>query len=85
MPALTLRGLDGPTTAKLRAEARRQGVSVNALLRKMVDESLGLSRPARNRRHDDLDHLAGTWTAAEARRFAAATEPFEQVDQELWR
>jgi hypothetical protein len=51
----------------------------------MVDESLGLSRPARNRRHDDLDHLAGTWTAAEARRFAAATEPFEQVDQELWR
>jgi hypothetical protein len=85
MAALTLRGLDEPTAARLKAEARKRGVSVNTLLRTMVEEGLGLSRRARGRRHDDLDHLAGSWSAADARRFGAATAAFEQVDAELWR
>lgn len=85
MAALTLRGLDEPTAAKLKEEARKRGVSVNMLLRTMVEEGLGVRRRERGRRHDDLDHLAGSWSAAEARRFGAATAAFEQMDEELWR
>jgi hypothetical protein len=85
MAALTLRGLDEATATRLKQEARQRGVSVNALLRAMVEEGLGLSRRTRGRRHDDLDHLAGSWSAADARQFGAATAAFEQVDEELWR
>jgi hypothetical protein len=85
MSALTLRGLDEHASKRLKEEARRRGVSVNALLRTLVSEGLGISRPVRRRRHHDLDALAGTWKAADAREFAAATSPLEQVDQELWR
>lgn len=34
--------------------------------------------------HPDLDHLAGTWSAAEARRFADRIKAFEAVDRALW-
>ena len=85
MAALTLRGLDEVTATRLKEEAHKRGVSVNALLRAIVEEGLGLSRRVRGRRHDDLDHLAGTWSAADARQFGAATAAFEQVDKELWR
>jgi len=47
MAALTLRGLDEATASRLKEEARKRGVSVNALLRTMVEEGLGLSRRAR--------------------------------------
>jgi hypothetical protein len=85
MAALTLRGLDAVAAARLKEEARKRGVSVNALLRSLVEEQLSLRPRARRRRHDDLDHLAGTWSADDASRFAAATAPFERVDLELWR
>jgi hypothetical protein len=35
--------------------------------------------------HDDLDRLAGTWSAQEAREFEDATVKFAQVDEDLWR
>lgn len=85
MPVLTLRGLDERAAALLKQEARKRGVSVNALIRTMVEEGLGLRSRPRQRRHDDLDHLAGSWSAADARQFSAATAAFEQVDQEFWR
>lgn len=31
-----------------------------------------------------LDHLIGTWTAAEARGFEASVAEFGQIDKELW-
>ena len=38
----------------------------------------------KKRRYDDLDHLAGTWSVAEAEEFDKATEDFEKVDPEDW-
>lgn len=36
-------------------------------------------------RHDDLDHLAGTWTEADENSFREATEPFGQIDEGMWK
>jgi hypothetical protein len=36
-------------------------------------------------RTNGLEALAGSWTEEELRDFDAATLPFEQVDDELWR
>lgn len=85
MNALTVRGLDDDAINRLKAEARRVGVSVNVLIQRLLRQGLGLDKPARPVRHSDLDHLAGTWSAAEAKQFGAAVAPFESVDQEMWR
>ena len=38
-----------------------------------------------NRRHDDLDALAGSWRKIEGVDFERATAPFGKVDPKLWK
>jgi len=50
------------------------------------NESAGTANPpAELSAYTDLDRLADTWSAEEARAFAQRTKPFEMVDEELWR
>lgn len=83
MAAMTLRGLDDLTASRLKSEARKRGVSVNALLKQLVRQGLGLERGRGP--YTDLDALAGTWTEEEAVEFARATDSFERVEPEAWR
>lgn len=85
MPAMTLRGLTEEEARRLREEARRQGISLNALLLRLVREGAGLAKRSRLERHHDLDPLAGTWSEEEAAAFAAAIEDTERIDPEMWR
>jgi len=85
MNALTVRGLGDDAINLLKAEARRHGVSVNVLIQRLVRQGLGLDKAARPHRHSDLDHLAGTWSAADGEQFLTAVEPFERIDEEMWR
>lgn len=85
MGAMTIRGLDEGEAARLKQEAAARGTSVNAVLKQLVREGLGLDRRPRGRRFTDLDVLAGTWSAEDADAFRHAVEPFEQVEPELWR
>jgi hypothetical protein len=84
---LTLRGLDKELERKLRETARASGVSLNRaaldLMRRGAGVCASSSKP--NTVGDSLDHLIGTWSAADERRLLAALEPFEQVDESLWR
>ena len=85
MAAFSLRGLDEKVAAKLRQQAKRQGVSVNALLQQFTRQGLGLHPTRKRVVHDDLDALAGTWDDAEAAEFLRAIADFERVDEESWR
>jgi hypothetical protein len=77
---LSLRGLDGATLARIRSSARRLKVSVNRL----IVETLRLHYAPGPRPRDQIDELAGTWSAQEAREFAAAIKPFSEIDPALW-
>ena len=35
--------------------------------------------------YNDLDHLAGTWSAEESDDFLRATAVFEKVDEDMWK
>lgn len=85
MPTMTLRGLNEDEAQKLREEAHRQEVSLNALLLRLVREGGGLAKRSRLRRRCDLDALAGTWTGEEAAAFATAIEDTERIDPEMWK
>lgn len=86
MTSLSIRGLDARALAELKARAAREGASVNALVVRLVEQGLGHRRvKAVVQRHDDLDALAGSWHKSEGADFERATEPFNELDPQLWK
>ena len=83
MSTMTLRGCDEELTRALNEASARKGVSVNRFVLDTLRDCL-LGRDKKKRRYDDLDHLAGTWSVAEADAFDKATEDFEKIDPEDW-
>jgi hypothetical protein len=67
------------TLARLRADARRRGISVNRLIVETLQR-----RVAGGETFDDLDALAGRWSKADADAFAATVAPFSGIDARLW-
>jgi plasmid stability protein len=86
MATLIVRDLDEKLHARLKVEARRRGLSVNALSKLALRQAVERRHaPDVQGRYTDLDALAGTWSAAQARQIEAATRPFAEIDAELWR
>ena len=86
MANISLRGIDEETASRLKEEAKRRRVSVNALILNLIKSGVEAgSRMRRRRMYHDLDALAGTWTAEEASEFLKSLADFEKDDPELWR
>ena len=85
MENLSLRGIGEKTATRLKSEARRRGLSVNALVLQLIRQGIGLKLPEAQRGvHHDLDSLSGTWDKKEAAAFLEAVTNFKQVDGALW-
>jgi plasmid stability protein len=85
MTTMTLRGIDDTISGALKEKARREDTSVNTVMLRILKEGLGLEKKKRNVVYDDLDHLAGTWSAEDAAEFEKATAVFEKVDEDMWK
>jgi hypothetical protein len=85
MTTMTLRGIDDTIAKSLKEMARREDTSVNAVMLRIIKESLGLDKKRRQTVYDDLDHLAGTWNVQDAAEFESATAVFEKIDEEMWK
>jgi len=83
--SITIENLDADLLERLRGEARRRGVDVSVLAKKLIEESLPPAGEERPPPFHDLDHLAGTWSEKDVAAFHAATADFEQVDEDLWK
>jgi len=85
MATMTLRGIEDNIANALKKQAKKEGISVNALTLRLLKEKLGVEKKKRTESHHDLDHLAGTWTDQDATEFEQAIGIFEKVDEELWK
>jgi len=85
MTTMTLRGIDDTIAAVLKDKAQQEKTSVNALMLRILKESLGIEKKKRSAVYNDLDHLAGTWSAQESDDFLRTTAVFEKVDEEMWK
>jgi len=81
MADVLLRDLDPVLLQNIKLAAKQRGVSVNRLVAETLAEYFAGDRMPR---FDDLDALAGTWSAADLREFERAIEPLNQVDDRLW-
>ena len=85
MATKTLHGIDDSIAAVLKEKAGKEGISVNALMLRLLKESLVIEKKKRGAVYDDLDHLAGTWSTKDAAEFERAVSVFEKVDEEMWK
>jgi hypothetical protein len=85
MTAITLRNIPSKLQEVLRQRAGKEGLSLNKTVLRMLEEAAGQRSAGGRQLHDDLDHLAGTWSDEEAALFDAALVEQRKVDPELWR
>jgi len=84
MKTITVRGIDKITESALKKTAQRLGKSINQTIITLLKDALGITKKERTRVYHDLDDLSGTWNAEQLKAFKKATEPFEQIEEELW-
>ena len=87
MNQLTIRGFDDELADRIRALARREGISLNRAVLRLLRRGAGLGDGSSgpDTVGDSLDHLIGTWTAAEAEEMGRALEVPSQVDEAMWK
>ncbi|MDP3231345.1 MAG: hypothetical protein Q8S33_00760 [Myxococcales bacterium] len=84
MNSFTIHNLDKSVAHLLKARAREQGVSVNQLVKSLIEQALGVKpAPSKNRSH--FEKLLGSWTKAEKAEFDKSVSDFERIEASEWR
>ena len=78
---LTIRGFDAELERRLRAESRRNGVSLSKAALQLMRRGAGLKDGQPDVIGDALDQFIGTMSAEEEREILEAVEAFEAVGQ----
>lgn len=79
-----LRGITDPVFALLKRVSAKQKISINTLITRMIEQSLGYNYENKRPTYHDLDSLVGTWSKKDATEFKKNTVFFEKIDNELW-
>ena len=87
MNQLTIRGFDDELADRIRQLARREDISLNRAVLRLLRRGAGLEDRSGSPDvvGDSLDHLIGTWTAEEAAEVNRALEDFSRIDEEMWK
>ena len=86
MNQLTVRGFDDELADRVQQLAKGQGISLNQAALKLLRKGAGLTNSTGDADTvgSSLDHLIGTWTAAEADEMDSALKEFEVIDESIW-
>ena len=84
MASMSIRGLNDQALLQLKNQAQQEGSSLNSLVLRLLQGTPKSSSAGGLKKYDDLDALAGTWSAADALDFERQTAAFAEVDTTLW-
>ena len=84
MRAITLRNIPAEVQKAIRSKAQQKRISVNKAVIELLQERIGILQERKKTAHHDLDELAGSWSAREAKTFESAVEIGRQIDEDLW-
>ncbi len=85
MKAITVRNLPSEVARAIREKARRERLSLNKAVIRLLEEATGLEKTRKKVVHHDLDRFFGTWTSREADAFDEALREQRQVEPETWK
>ena len=83
--AITVRNLPPKVAKAIRDKARKERLSLNKAVIKLLEEATGATQGTRKVVHHDLDHMAGTWSQAEYDEFMESLREQRQIDPEMWK
>ena len=84
MGSITIHKMDDDLARALEERSRREGVSMNRLVKRLLRSALGLEKePETDHRGDFLD-LFGTWTDRETADFHRRIEDLERIEPTDW-
>lgn len=85
MSALTVRNLPPAVAKAVKEKARRERLSLNKAVVRLLEEATGSDKQQRKVLHHDLDKFFGIWTKREADAFDEALREQREIDPEQWR
>ena len=85
MNQLTIRGFDDELADYIRNLARREGISLNRAVMRLVRRGANLDARDTDVVGSSLDHLMGTWTGEEADAIDRALQDFSRIDEAMWK
>lgn len=84
MPSITIHGLDDSVAALIRARARAEGTSLNQVIKRLLDDALGV-RPSHGKHRKAFEKFCGVWSKEQTAEFERALRQFGKVDPGDWR
>jgi DNA-binding ferritin-like protein (Dps family) len=85
MGAITVRNLPPEVARAIRAKAKRERLSVNKAVVKLLEEATGAAKRAEPVLHHDLDRFAGTWSQEEYDQFMESLREQRAIEPEMWK
>jgi len=85
MSAITVRNLPPMVAKAIREKARKERLSLNKAVIRLLEEATGATPDKNKVAHHDLDRFFGTWTKKEADAFDQALREQRQVEPEMWK
>lgn len=83
MSQITIRDLPDSVERAIRRRAAQEKKSMNKTVGELLQKALGIESSEQKQR--DLSAFSGAWNPAEADEFDRQMEPFETIDEEVWR
>ena len=84
MKSITIHKLDDDLAGELERHARREGLSINRMVKRLLRASLGLEKPATVDRRADFEDLFGGWSEEDERQFKDRLADLEHVAPDEW-
>lgn len=85
MNAITVRKLPPAVAKAVKEKARKEKLSLNKAIVRLLEEATGAGKGTRKVVHHDLDGFFGTWSKKEADAFDEALREQRQIDPEMWK
>jgi hypothetical protein len=82
MKAITIHGLEDPVWVLLKERAEEQGASVNATVKAILEQPLGVKRVPQPPHRHDFEEFCGIWSQQEYDQFREATAGDRSVSAE---
>jgi len=84
MKSITIHNLDTTLDSLIRKTARREGLSLNKTIIKMLEKAFGLCRTKKNNNIEEYKDLSGVWNDKDFESFEKNVSDFEKTDQGDW-
>ena len=84
MKTLTVRGVEEPLAALIRAKAKSEGLSINKTIKKLLEECLGVKPQPDRKNLRGFETFCGLWTKDDLNEFEKKTSDLREIDDADW-